>query len=1126
MLHLTWKGLCGRRRESLLLLIVLVLAFLLSSALGLILPSTQAELQLHREQTYGKWQIMACDKDDALCTALEDAAAQSGAQAARLRTAARTEAGDLVSVLTPEVLELSQLSLLDGQLPTAANEIVLVDTQFSDMDGIQVGDEIRLQFTQEVGCSASEQVRADGEALLAQYTQQAMDADETDYYQKFLDSVARAGEKQGEDRVVINRAAGFCLSDELYEIYQDNLKYNRPLLDGMTPEQIETLYQSYLKEGISLYLTNNSRSNERILIPYEPASVCVVQTVSKTALYGSGFGEFRGSVIQTGRTYSYMVMTVTYTVSGILRGYESTWDAGGHVLPDAFVSEAGEALLCDGIQAAQDALADLTVPDSSDTLLLYSEEDTPDFYAQMAAVYIAAAEPRYDVFSYTNRTYNITEGFLVGLRDADVPGAEPSRVSLSFSTRNGQVYVYTQDGEPIISGNAFAPGGEWVSISELSAPGFRIAGLSPLSVTVPEIDELYLENEYDFRINAYTYPDETGSSDATLNTVLNGILVLLTAFSVLVICLVQCRRRARSIVLLRAIGLQAAQAMWMQLCEGGIFLVLSLAAGLPLGLLGGLAVLHARGSGEVLALDWGFLLRSVIFGAGSLLAGMQLPLLAALRMPLTGRSGTLNPRTSAADGRPLKRGGLLPMENAARRFNRRRDQTARLLCALMVLLSLLTLLLSHLALNAYRTQVERTDMPDYTLQASFAMSPRYLTEKRELFTAQDELGEQPSRVEEYLAAEGVYLTNFQDSPTVSALADDAFCVAGLREDSPILARLLELCGPIDLDKLLSGEGCILLMPNYLPAEAGELQFSADPVDRLRYQTDDTIQPGDTLSLRAYSHGVSEGSGVYASICNVEVEVLAVLHEYSGIWLFGESAHPLTAVSGQSLITALYPNASQRYNADQARWNQRLSQLHCENCKGKTYVNFYASDDADHAASYWKLAQSEGMDMKNYQKEKAERLAAGKQQRSLTALLGIAAVLLVLIILSFILSDLAEQSRRRVGILRALGTSGGAVLRAQLLLSMREALGAVLLANGVIALLLFVCALVETGGHSLQPSVLLSTLQNGLLWKYPWLLHGLICLGAWALISLLRTLPYRALCRQSVIGTIKGLEKGE
>ena len=102
MLHLTWTGLRGRRSETSLLLIVLVLAFLLSSALAIVLPSTRAELQLQREKSYGKWQLMLYGEDPEICAALKTAAEERGASSAQLTTAGVTEDGATVAVITPE----------------------------------------------------------------------------------------------------------------------------------------------------------------------------------------------------------------------------------------------------------------------------------------------------------------------------------------------------------------------------------------------------------------------------------------------------------------------------------------------------------------------------------------------------------------------------------------------------------------------------------------------------------------------------------------------------------------------------------------------------------------------------------------------------------------------------------------------------------------------------------------------------------------------------------------------------------------------------------------------------------------------------------------------------------------
>lgn len=102
----------------------------------------------------------------------------------------------------------------------------------------------------------------------------------------------------------------------------------------------------------------------------------------------------------------------------------------------------------------------------------------------------------------------------------------------------------------------------------------------------------------------------------------------------------------------------------------------------------------------------------------------------------------------------------------------------------------------------------------------------------------------------------------------------------MAQDSRLLEKLLEYTGDIDLEKLLSGEGCILLMPNYRNTR-DDMLFSSDLVDAYRYASDDTIRPGDILHLSADSHMIwrhHHGS-------DASVEVLAVLHEYPGVWLF-------------------------------------------------------------------------------------------------------------------------------------------------------------------------------------------------------------------------------------------------
>ena len=1112
MFHLTWKGMIGRRKESSLLLIVLVLSFLLSSALAIILPSTQAEAQLQRESSYGSWKLMLLERSSEECEALAQALSEQGAQCAVLPSVSLSSEGELTSVMTPEAMTLGNFRLLEGRLPEAENEILLVENQFAIGALPEVGENITVRFVWSAEAADAEafeqqQRRRIDEAFdrgLTQLIPSRMD--------EYLAFIAEAKENWQCDRTSVTYPY----------LTRDCLGRDEPVdPKNMTPEELEVSIKTYLRDYVYFSESREFTAKEPVLISSEDFYFTALRTTTKLTLTGELYGELAGQTIQLTNAYTEVSANIPYTVCGILKAYEATWDTGGHDMPDAFLSTAGREKILRCIASAQEQVEDLEFyydkNQRSSTLLISSPASVAMLYDEAAASESALAQPYWEQIRYSEDAWGGQDTTVEFHAWDPAANCEVYRKGYIDYAEDGTVrYVYPdvldENGPPF----SFTD-------EELASPDFQFPGLERIRPTFeyPPLDEQYEKNEFATRVNTYAYPKETGAS-GTSSTVLNGILVLISACAVLVICVVQSKRRAHSLVLLRSIGLQPGQAAVMQLTEALLFLAFSLLIGLPLGYLAASAALHRFYHISVLAFDTGFLLRSAIFGAFSLLLGLQLPLLYSLRLPLTGRASAAV-RKLPKRGQ-LRRGSLLEMEHAAAKFNRRRSFLARLLCALGLLLALLTLLLSHFAFDDYRSNVGRSNMPDYVMTAPYAMRPRFLRQKMEEYAASDALGSLPARLDSYLAAENVTLADYEDSPVLSELSHTVR-IAGMKEDNSILQELLAYTGPIDTKKLLSGEGCILLMPYYKDNRNGSQRYSSDPVDAYRYKTDDSIQTGDILSLSADTHHLTERE-VVKETNHASVEVLAVLHEYPGIWLFGSGAAPGILISGQTLITEIYPNAAQSYSAEEIRWIPYNNLMHCEYCHGKTYFQFYSPDAEDHTATCRNLAEAEGLEMKNNFREKEERLAACQSQRVMTVLLGAAAVLLVMIILLFILSDMAEQERRRIGILRALGASKKAIRKAHWLLAMQESLRAVLLANAAYALILLGCAFFETGFHTLSPAALVTTLTQGLLWQYPWNLHLCLCLAALVLITLLRILPYHRLCQSSVIGTIKGLERGE
>ena len=1112
MFHLTWKGMIGRRKESSLLLIVLVLSFLLSSALAIILPSTQAEAQLQRESSYGSWKLMLLERSSEECEALAQALSEQGAQCAVLPSVSLSSEGELTSVMTPEAMTLGNFRLLEGRLPEAENEILLVENQFAIGALPEVGEDITVRYVWSAEAAGAEAFEQQQRRLIEDAFDRGLTQLIPSRMDEYLAFVAGAKEAWLVDK------------DSIAYPYltRDCLGRDEPVdPEDMTPEELEVSIKAYLRDYVYFSESREFTAKEPVLISSEDFYFTALRTTTKLTLTGELYGELAGQTIQLTNAYTEVSANIPYTVCGILKAYEATWDTGGHDMPDAFLSTAGREKILRCIASAQEQVEDLEFyydkNQRSSTLLISSPASVAMLYDEAAASESALAQPYWEQIRYSEDAWGGQDTTVEFHAWDPAANCEVYRKGYIDYAEDGTVrYVYPdvldENGQPF----SFTD-------EELASPDFQFPGLERIRPTFeyPPLDEQYEKNEFATRVNTYAYPKETGAS-GTSSTVLNGILVLISACAVLVICVVQSKRRAHSLVLLRSIGLQPGQAAVMQLTEALLFLALSLLIGLPLGYLAASAALHRFYHISVLAFDTGFLLRSAIFGAFSLLLSLQLPLLYSLRLPLTGRASAAV-RKLPKRGQ-LRRGSLFEMEHAAAKFNRRRSFLARLLCALGLLLALLTLLLSHFAFDDYRSNVGRSNMPDYVMTAPYAMRPRFLRQKMEEYAASDALGSLPARLDSYLAAENVTLADYEDSPVLSELSHTVR-IAGMKEDNSILQELLAYTGPIDTKKLLSGEGCILLMPYYKETRSGSLRYSSDPVDAYRYKTDDSIQTGDILSLSADTHHLTERE-VVKETNHASVEVLAVLHEYPGIWLFGSGAAPGILISGQTLITEIYPNAAQSYSAEEIRWIPYNNLMHCEYCHGKTYFQFYSPDAEDHTATCWNLAEAEGLEMKNNFREKEERLAACQSQRVMTVLLGAAAVLLVMIILLFILSDMAEQERRRIGILRALGASKAAIWRTHWLLAMQEGLWAVLLANAAYALILLGCVFFETGFHTLSPAALITTLSQGLLWQYPWNLHLYLCIAALVLITLLRALPYHRLCQSSVIGTIKGLERGE
>ena len=141
-----------------------------------------------------------------------------------------------------------------------------------------------------------------------------------------------------------------------------------------------------------------------------------------------------------------------------------------------------------------------------------------------------------------------------------------------------------------------------------------------------------------------------------------------------------------------------------------------------------------------------------------------------------------------------------------------------------------------------------------------------------------------------------------------------------------------------------------------------------------------------------------------------------------------------------------------------------------------------------------FARNHYMELEVYHESSEKLLRDGINNVLLVCLLGLTALLLSLIIFYNTIASDIEQERGRIGILQSLGVSNARLVRRQLVLGLIAAAIALAVGNG----LLWSCVAIFAGSTG-------AVLDN-LLWGYPAVWHGALCLAVAALITALFTVP--------------------
>ena len=281
------------------------------------------------------------------------------------------------------------------------------------------------------------------------------------------------------------------------------------------------------------------------------------------------------------------------------------------------------------------------------------------------------------------------------------------------------------------------------------------------------------------RRNQYAYPENGSESEGTI-TVMVVVVIFVVAFcAVLQIFLTQIKRRTRKIALLKSIGCTRGQVVFMLFWEGFYLLCYSMPLGIAAGFgvgWGAVQILH-----KGLGMDVDFhmkpqlLLFGILLGCAALFAGMTIPTLKAMRVPLVGaitvsgkhrRKKSIRERLHTKQKRKTRRLTFAQVSRSHERLNWKNRILTGVIAAVTAVLLVSAVYLGYLCFEPYRETVEEENRPNYVLRASHGYDDRELKVMEE--NLENEMA--GSRVEAYqrLNKVGISYEGMEESPLIAS----------------------------------------------------------------------------------------------------------------------------------------------------------------------------------------------------------------------------------------------------------------------------------------------------------------------------------------------------------------------
>ena len=365
---IAFSGMKGRKKDTFVMLLAVVLSVLFIVTSINLFTSAQAARQIEKFERFGYWHSAFFNLEAKIADALEG---QNPNASTMTFLGYDARIGQIASI--PENhQDIGEFKMFEGKMPSAPNEIAFEYSQLQNFtDTIAVGDTIKVEqiyYINEYEVPSDldprlqafiRDVKGTKDALAAQNERLARGA-----YSDYLASLA----DENHESHLFNK--GLSETDEAltFEVFLEHfIKHSgdmwtylyaeeNPDYDGQAREPL------FYPVGSNEYNTIDTEFVEDYRLDRVQKIIYYRRIDRKSSGYGPAFLEDSPEdgtktlvelIQEFGKPYSdYVVVTREYQISGFFEDYSGIWESGEYVLPSAFVTEEEKDSLLGALQKA------------------------------------------------------------------------------------------------------------------------------------------------------------------------------------------------------------------------------------------------------------------------------------------------------------------------------------------------------------------------------------------------------------------------------------------------------------------------------------------------------------------------------------------------------------------------------------------------------------------------------------------------------------------------------------------------------------------------------------------------------------------------------------------------------